>query len=120
VHRIILAAEGDDLDLDEDDDLDSTELALLDASADDYQPVPPFTFVGIVPGDGIKTKDDWRYMDAADHSVSALDIYRFCAELEEDDRYDESAAIEADLERQYAEAGLRRVDHIGYHCWETV
>ena len=46
-----------------------------------------------------------RFLDARGRSVSTLDIYRARMALEEDGRYDESAAISADIARQIERAG---------------
>lgn len=103
VHRILAAApppEDDELDLDE-DDLDAADLALLTADDDDYEPVPPIRFVGIVLGDRNR-KDDWRYVDSAAHSISSLDLYRYTQELNNSGREAEHDALEADRNRQYA------------------
>jgi hypothetical protein len=113
VQRILAAAAEDD-----------DGMVLLDARGG-YRATPPFTFVGMepvivdLPGcDEGQLAEEPRYLDANGHSVSRLDIYRARMKLEEADQYAESAAIEADLDRQYAEAGLRRVDAIGYTRWE--
>ncbi|MGO9157316.1 helix-turn-helix domain-containing protein [Mycobacterium sp.] len=78
VHRMLAAAD----DLDDEDDLEERELALLDGNPG-YEAVPPFEFVGIAtvtqesPGwDVPQVAEEARFVDANGRSVSLLDIYR--------------------------------------------
>ncbi len=101
------------------DDLDDDERAALADPADpaDYVPVPPFTFVGVVPRDGLTAVDDWRYVDSASVPTSSNGVYQCVQALQNADRWAEAAEIEADLERQYEAAAERedliKVDHGG-------
>ena len=77
VHRMLGAAD----DLDDEDDLEERELALLDGNPG-YEAVPPFEFVGIAtvtqesPGwDVPQVAEEARFVDANGRSVSLLDIY---------------------------------------------
>jgi hypothetical protein len=94
----------------DDSDLDDRELAMLNAMDSGQPVVPPITYVGVetvvaeVAGwDSPQVSRELRYLDAAGHSLSTLDLYRYGQELEQSGRWAEAEELVADLDRQHAE-----------------
>jgi hypothetical protein len=97
------------------DDEDETEAPPYD----DYEPVPPFAFVGLAVvedrrGDPLKDGNG-RPFGPAPRAIDGrgvlvgnpeLDMWRWCAHARAEGDYDAAEAVEADWARQLAEAGV--------------
>ena len=86
---------------------------------DDYEPVPPFVFVGLAlaedakgnplkDGNGRPFGPGPRAIDGRSVSVGnpELELWRWCAHARAEGRDDEAEAVEADWARQLTEAGV--------------
>jgi hypothetical protein len=86
---------------------------------DDYEPIAPFTFVGLAvaedrkgnplkDGNGRPFGPSPRAVDGRGVSVGnpELDLWRWCAHERAEGRYDEAEAVEADWARQLDAAGV--------------
>lgn len=120
IHRIVAAGVPDGYD---DDDLDDAGGMLV---LDDYEPIPPFVFVGmadpqdrngrpLVDGNGHPFPPGPRAIDGNGASVSnpELEIYRWCVHAEVDGDSDGAEWVRADWARQLAEAGVSYDDERG-------
>jgi hypothetical protein len=112
-HEDGLTVRVDDYGPDDEDEADEA------GPYDDYEPVAPFTFVGLaVPEDrkGNPLKDgngrpfgpSPRAIDGRSVSVGnpELELWRWCAHARAEGRDDEAEAVEADWARQLTEAGV--------------
>jgi hypothetical protein len=70
---------------------------------------PPITYVGVetvvteVKGwDSPQVSRELRYLDAAGHHLSIVDVYRYGQELEQAGRWTEAEELTAELDRQHA------------------
>jgi hypothetical protein len=105
------------------DEYDDDELA---GALDDYEPVPPFVFVGLAvaedrkgnplkDGNGHVFLPEPRAVDGRGVSVSnpELDIYRWCAHADAEGDSEGATRVRAEWARQLAEAGVRYDDDRG-------
>jgi len=111
------ADDGGGLSMTVDDDGDDDYAEPEALPGDDYEPIAPFTFVGLaVPedrrgeplrdGNGRVFPPGPRAVDGRGVSVPnpELEMWRWCAHARAEGDYDEAEAIEADWARQLAEA----------------
>lgn len=116
VHRIVAAGPPDD-DLDDDDN---------GGGYDDYEPVPPFVFVGMAAPEDYKGNplcDGYgrpfppgpRAVDGRGVSVPnpELDIYRWCAHADAEGDSEGAQRVRDEWARQLAGAGVRYDDDRG-------
>jgi hypothetical protein len=103
----------------DDDDLDDDYAEPEPGPYDDYEPVPPFRFVGLAVAEdrrGNPLKDGNgrpfgpcpRALDGRGVSVGnvELDMWRWCAHARAEGDFDAAEAVEADWARQLAAAGV--------------
>jgi hypothetical protein len=103
---------------DEDDDEDDDFIA-----GDDYEPVPPFLYVGMArpedrKGNPLKDLNGRRFprapraVDGRGTAVAnpELEVLRWCMHAEAEGDYVGAERVRADWERQLTEAGVRRDD----------
>jgi hypothetical protein len=114
IHRIVAA--GPPVNGYSDDDLDDEDVF----GVDDYEPVPPFVFVGLATpedhkgnplgdGNGRVFGPGPRAIDGRGVSVSnpELEIWRWCTHAEAEGDFDAAERVRADWPGQLAAAGVR-------------